>query len=77
MLRRMSLIVRNVALAFALVALAARLASAQSAAGIAGVVKDATGGVLPGVTVEASSPALPAGHVRSDVHADGLQRDSS
>jgi hypothetical protein len=29
---------------------------AQSA--IAGVVKDATGGVLPGVTVEASSPAL-------------------
>jgi hypothetical protein len=32
--------------------------AAQSAAGIAGVVKDATGGVLPGVTVEASSPAL-------------------
>src|SRR5580765_38155 len=31
-------------------------ASAQSA--IAGVVKDTTGGVLPGVTVEASSPAL-------------------
>ena len=30
--------------------------SGQSA--IAGVVKDATGGVLPGVTVEASSPAL-------------------
>jgi hypothetical protein len=33
-----------------------RLASAQSA--IAGVVKDSTGAVLPGVTVEASSPAL-------------------
>ena len=32
------------------------LASAQS--GIAGVVKDATGAVLPGVTVEAASPAL-------------------
>src|SRR5213083_3084483 len=31
-------------------------ASAQSA--IAGVVKDATGGALPGVTVEAASPAL-------------------
>ena len=31
-------------------------ALAQSA--IAGVVKDATGAVLPGVTVEASSPAL-------------------
>src|SRR5204862_5215815 len=30
--------------------------SGQSA--IAGVVKDSTGGVLPGVTVEASSPAL-------------------
>src|SRR5688572_10750279 len=32
------------------------VASAQS--GIAGVVKDTTGGVLPGVTVEAASPAL-------------------
>ncbi|MQA30030.1 MAG: TonB-dependent receptor [Luteitalea sp.] len=31
---------------------------AQSAAGIAGVVKDTTGAVLPGVTVEASSSAL-------------------
>src|SRR5712672_58374 len=33
-----------------------RAGLAQSA--IAGVVKDATGAVLPGVTVEASSPAL-------------------
>src|SRR5437773_1176100 len=35
---------------------------AQSAttAGIAGVVRDATGAVLPGVTVEAASPALAA-----------------
>ena len=32
------------------------IVSAQ--ASIAGQVKDATGGVLPGVTVEASSPAL-------------------
>ncbi len=31
------------------------IASAQA---IAGVVKDATGGVMPGVTVEAASPAL-------------------
>jgi hypothetical protein len=31
---------------------------AQTGSGIAGVVKDATGAVLPGVTVEASSPAL-------------------
>ena len=30
--------------------------SGQSA--IAGIVKDSTGGVLPGVSVEASSPAL-------------------
>ena len=36
--------------------LAGRPALAQSA--IAGVVKDTTGAVLPGVTVEASSPAL-------------------
>jgi hypothetical protein len=36
----------------------APIASAQQASGIAGVVKDTSGGVLPGVTVEASSPAL-------------------
>src|SRR6202165_1811550 len=30
----------------------------QTPAGIAGTVRDATGGVLPGVTVEAASPAL-------------------
>src|SRR3954469_15755010 len=33
-------------------------AYAQSGGSIAGVVKDTTGAVLPGVTVEASSPAL-------------------
>jgi carboxypeptidase family protein len=32
--------------------------SAQQASGIAGVVRDTTGAVLPGVTVEAASPAL-------------------
>jgi len=32
--------------------------SAQEASGIAGVVKDASGAVLPGVTVEAASPVL-------------------
>jgi hypothetical protein len=37
--------------------LPARL-SAQAASGIAGVVRDTSGGVMPGVTVEASSPAL-------------------
>ena len=33
-------------------------ALAQSVSGIAGVVRDSSGGVLPGVTVEATSPAL-------------------
>ena len=33
-------------------------ASARAQAAITGVVKDASGGVLPGVTVEAASPAL-------------------
>ena len=33
-------------------------ASAQQSAGIAGVVRDAEGLPIPGVTVEASSPAL-------------------
>src|SRR6478672_11227696 len=32
--------------------------SQASSSGIAGVVKDTSGAVLPGVTVEASSPAL-------------------
>src|SRR5687768_7227114 len=43
-------------LAALLVALMPSLAHAQST--LAGVVKDASGAVLPGVTVEASSPAL-------------------
>src|SRR2546426_4714202 len=34
------------------------IASAQQASGIAGVVRDTSGAVLPGVTVEAASPAL-------------------
>ena len=33
-------------------------ARAQQASGIAGVVRDTSGAVLPGVTVEAASPAL-------------------
>src|SRR5205809_2420396 len=35
-----------------------RLAGAQTTGGIAGTVKDTSGAVLPGVTVEAASPAL-------------------
>ena len=35
-----------------------RAARAQQASGIAGVVRDASGAVLPGVTAEATSPAL-------------------
>src|SRR5262249_60469924 len=34
------------------------MAAAQAAGGIAGVVKDTSGAVMPGVTVTASSPAL-------------------
>jgi hypothetical protein len=40
------------------VVLVANLSWAQGTAGVAGVVKDSSGGVLPGVTVEASSPVL-------------------
>jgi hypothetical protein len=47
-----------VCLVIAMVALAASRGSAQSGSSIAGVVKDSSGAVLPGVTVEASSPAL-------------------
>src|SRR5712692_7257113 len=53
-------VMRRVVLCTALLCAAAcfvpAIASAQVA--IAGVVKDGTGAVLPGVTVEASSPAL-------------------
>jgi len=52
--------VKMVAVAFVLVALLPAIASAQGQTfgSVAGVVKDTSGGVLPGVTVEASSPAL-------------------
>jgi hypothetical protein len=49
---------RKVAAAVLGVVLLAASASAQVAAGITGQVKDATGAVLPGVTVEAASSAL-------------------
>lgn len=46
-------------LVFFIVTLSAAFASAQTQSGtIAGSIKDATGAVLPGVTVEAASPAL-------------------
>src|SRR5438045_180201 len=49
----------GIVLAALMVALSPRLAVGQGDLGaIAGVVKDSTGGVLPGVTVEVSSPAL-------------------
>ena len=48
--------IRKVGAAFGFVLLLPVVASAQAT--ISGVVKDASGAVLPGVTVEASSPAL-------------------
>src|SRR5205809_5577114 len=44
--------------AFALACLLALPTSARAQSAFAGVVKDTTGAVLPGVTVEAASPAL-------------------
>ena len=51
---------RSHARAFLMVALLVlpAAAAAQSTGSIAGLVTDTTGGVLPGVTVEAASPAL-------------------
>jgi hypothetical protein len=43
---------------FAILLLLPALGAAQSGSGIAGVVKDSSGAVLPGVTVEAASPSL-------------------
>src|ERR1700757_3218753 len=45
-------------IAFSLFLLLPSAVFAQQTSGIAGVVRDTSGGVLPGVTVEASSPAL-------------------
>src|SRR5262245_64447410 len=42
----------------ALTCLAAPLSAQTVASGLAGVLKDTSGAVLPGVTVEAASPAL-------------------
>ena len=58
--------------ALAIVLLAPAAALAQSA--IAGVVKDTTGAVLPGVTVEASSPALIEGTRTATTDEAGLYR---
>jgi hypothetical protein len=49
---------RIVVLALLAFACLSATAEAQNGARISGIVKDATGAVLPGVTVEASSPAL-------------------
>jgi len=55
-----------------LICVAGLPASAYAQASITGVVKDSSGGVLPGVTVEASSPAL-IEKVRSAVTDDSGQ----
>jgi hypothetical protein len=49
---------RSILSALAAVLILPVLTSAQSNSNIAGVARDATGAVLPGVTVEAASPAL-------------------
>jgi hypothetical protein len=56
------------------VCLSAGTASAQSAAGILGQVKDESGAVLPGVTVTASSPALQVKEVSDVTNAQGEYR---
>src|SRR5213593_4513736 len=69
------IVVCEIGLALVLAAFVPGPLRAQTgSSGIAGVVKDASGGVLPGVTVEASSPAL-IEQVRSVVtDAQGLFR---
>ena len=53
---RMSVV--DLSLAALMRALLVPAAWAQQSSGIAGLVKDTSGAVLPGVTVEAASPAL-------------------
>ena len=49
---------RGVFVAFAVALCLPSAAFAQATASIAGIVRDSSGAVLPGVTVEAASPAL-------------------
>ena len=49
-------------------------AAAWAQSGITGLVRDTSGGVLPGVTVEASSPALIEGSKAAVTDAQGLYR---
>ena len=58
MARTIVVVVGVSAIVCALFAPRAALAQQATASGIAGLVKDASGAVLPGVTVEATSPAL-------------------
>jgi hypothetical protein len=65
---------RFVALAIAVMCLPSTASAQGSGSTITGVVRDTSGGVLPGVTVEAASPAL-IEKVRSAVtDAEGLYR---
>src|SRR6202165_6109639 len=50
---------------------AARLAAQTGASGISGVAKDTSGAVLPGVTVEAASPALIEGSRTAVTDSEG------
>ena len=52
----------------------ADLAAAQQAAGILGQLKDESGGILPGVTVTASSPSLQVKEVTDVTNAQGEYR---
>src|SRR5882724_11840803 len=51
-----------------------REASAQTAAGILGQVRDESGAVLPGVTVTAESPALQVKSISDVTNAQGEYR---
>ncbi|MGH9204347.1 MAG: carboxypeptidase-like regulatory domain-containing protein, partial [Vicinamibacterales bacterium] len=55
--RAITLVTRRLA-GMAVVLLISTTASAQIGSGISGVVRDASGAVMPGVTVEAASPVL-------------------
>src|SRR5262245_59850564 len=55
-MRRLRAVLARASVVLAILVLIPSVASAQAT--ITGVVKDASGGVLPGVTVEAASPNL-------------------
>src|SRR5438552_16848373 len=74
MFGRSKIVSLTIVLLFVGVVKVTQSAAAQAESGIVGIVTDESGGVLPGVTVTASSPALQIGQVTTVTNERGDYR---